>query len=58
MRGRLVVDGRNCLDGELIARAGGVYVSMGRRPRDLAPAAPPEVGELIAPEAIPPLTLG
>jgi UDPglucose 6-dehydrogenase len=32
MRGRLVVDGRNCLDGEAISRAGGVWVAMGRAP--------------------------
>jgi len=58
MRGRLVVDGRNCLDGEVIAGAGGVYVSMGRRPRGLAPAPPAELAELIAPDAIPPLAPG
>jgi UDPglucose 6-dehydrogenase len=58
MRGRLVVDGRNCLDGEVIARGGGVYLSMGRRPRGRAPLPPAEVAELVAPAAIPPLTLG
>jgi len=47
MRGRLVVDGRNCLDGEAISGAGGVFVSMGRRPLG-APAA----------AAVPPLPLG
>jgi UDPglucose 6-dehydrogenase len=30
---RLVVDGRNCLDGELLSRAGFSYVSFGRKPR-------------------------
>jgi UDPglucose 6-dehydrogenase len=40
MKGRLVVDGRNCLDGEAIAGHGGVYVSMGRRPRGPGSALP------------------
>ena len=57
MRGRLVVDGRNCLDGEAIVGHGGVYVSMGRRPRSLGaalPGAPAEAG----PATVPPLPLG
>ena len=58
MRGRLVVDGRNCLDGGVIARGGGIYVSMGRRPLGLAPGPPAEAAELIARGALPPLTLG
>jgi UDPglucose 6-dehydrogenase len=45
MKGRLVVDGRNCLDGEAIAGHGGVYVSMGRRPRGPGSALPLAVGE-------------
>jgi UDPglucose 6-dehydrogenase len=32
MRGRLVVDGRNCLDGRRVAESGGVYLSVGRSP--------------------------
>ncbi|HYA00442.1 MAG TPA: UDP-glucose/GDP-mannose dehydrogenase family protein [Candidatus Binatia bacterium] len=39
MRGRLVVDGRNWLDGEAIARQGGIYVCMGRAPVAEAPPA-------------------
>jgi UDPglucose 6-dehydrogenase len=45
MRGRLVVDGRNCLDGEAIAGHGGVYVSMGRRPRGPGSALPVAAAE-------------
>ena len=52
MRGRLVVDGRNCLDGEAISARGGVYMSIGRRPR----GAPPVVSG--APAAVTPLPLG
>jgi UDPglucose 6-dehydrogenase len=58
MRGRLVVDGRNCLDGEAIASGGGVYVSMGRRPWGLPPPVPGAAPEAIAPSAVPRLTLG
>jgi UDPglucose 6-dehydrogenase len=57
MRGGLVVDGRNCLDGEAIADRGGVYMSIGRRPRGRssasgAPAEPASRG------TVPPLALG
>jgi hypothetical protein len=31
MRGRLVVDGRNCIDGARVTGAGFVYEGMGRR---------------------------
>ena len=57
MRGRLVVDGRNCLDGEAIAGLGGVYVSMGRRPQGLPPAAPGAAVEAL-PTGVPSLPLG
>jgi UDPglucose 6-dehydrogenase len=57
MRGRLVVDGRNCLDGEEISGHGGTYVSMGRPPRGQQ-AARGVAGEVVAPSAVPPLTLG
>jgi UDPglucose 6-dehydrogenase len=49
MRGRLVVDGRNFLDGRAIAALGGVYLGMGR------PGAAPEPGAL---EVLPSLPLG
>jgi UDPglucose 6-dehydrogenase len=52
MRGRLVVDGRNCLDGDAISAGGGIYMSIGRRPRGLPPAAPGAHAE------VPPLPLG
>ena len=58
MRGRLVVDGRNCLDGEAISGGGGIYVSMGRRPRGLPPAVPGMPAEVVVPSVVPPLTLG
>ena len=54
MRGRLVVDGRNCLDGEVIAARAGVYLSMGRRVM-AAPSALPETGQ---PTMAPSLALG
>jgi UDPglucose 6-dehydrogenase len=57
MRGRLVVDGRNCLDGEAIAGRGGVYVSMGRRPQGLPPPVPGAAVEAL-PTGVPPLPLG
>ena len=57
MRGRLVVDGRNCLDGETIAGLGGVYVSIGRRPRGLPPALPGAALEAL-PTGVPSLPLG
>ncbi len=53
MRGKLVVDGRNCLDGQAITSARGVYLSMGRRARGL-PGAEPEA----AAGLVPPLPLG
>jgi UDPglucose 6-dehydrogenase len=58
MRGRLVVDGRNCLDGELISSRGGIYVSMGRRPRGLPAAPAGAAAEGIAQATVPPLPLG
>jgi UDPglucose 6-dehydrogenase len=57
MRGRLVVDGRNCLEGSSVTGPGGVYVSMGRRPRGLEPAARAEI-EAVDPNVVRPLTLG
>jgi UDPglucose 6-dehydrogenase len=57
MKGRLVVDGRNCLDGEAIAGHGGVYVSMGRRPRGPGAALPGAASEAGA-GAVTPLPLG
>jgi UDPglucose 6-dehydrogenase len=57
MRGRLVVDGRNCLDGEEIAVRGGAYVSMGRRPRGLSPAGPHLDADPAAPISVSPLAL-
>ncbi len=57
MRGHLVVDGRNCLDGGAIAGHGGLYVSMGRRPRGLS-AAFPESAREAAPTSVPPIPLG
>ena len=57
MRGHLVVDGRNCLDGGAIAGHGGLYVSMGRRPRGLNAAFPGAAGEA-GPGVVPPLPLG
>jgi hypothetical protein len=54
MRGSLVVDGRNCLDGELIAAHGGVYLSMGRR----AIAAPSALPEIEQPGVAPSIALG
>jgi UDPglucose 6-dehydrogenase len=54
MRGRLVVDGRNCLDGELIAARGGVYLSMGRR----AMAAPSALPVAQQPGVAPSIALG
>jgi UDPglucose 6-dehydrogenase len=54
MRGNLVVDGRNCLDGEAIAGHGGVYLSMGRR----AIRAPSAVAETAVPTVAPSLPLG
>jgi UDPglucose 6-dehydrogenase len=56
-RGKLVVDGRNCLDGRAITGAGGVYVSMGRRTRGL-PAALPGAAPESAATSVPPLPLG
>jgi len=57
MRGRLVVDGRNCLDGATIAGHGGAYLSVGRRPRGLPPGLPGAAVE--APAAgVPPLPRG
>ncbi|MGA8015090.1 MAG: UDP-glucose/GDP-mannose dehydrogenase family protein [Candidatus Dormiibacterota bacterium] len=50
MKGRLVVDGRNFLDAEEIARHGGVYIGMGR-----APATLPEGGAM---GLVPPIPLG
>ena len=41
MRGRLVVDGRNFLDGDAISANGGIYVSMGRRTLAVPPAEAP-----------------
>ena len=49
MRGSLVVDGRNFLDGRVIAACGGTYVGMGR------PGVVPEAGRL---ETVPPIPLG
>ncbi len=49
MRGRLVVDGRNFLDGRAITALGGIYVGMGR------PGAAPEPGAF---EGIPSIPLG
>jgi hypothetical protein len=57
MKGRLVVDGRNCLDGEAIAGHGGVYVSMGRRPRGPGAALPGAAAEAGA-GAVPSVPLG
>jgi UDPglucose 6-dehydrogenase len=57
MRGRLVVDGRNCLDGEEISGHGGTYVSMGRPPRGQR-AARGVAGEVVVPSVVPPLNLG
>jgi UDPglucose 6-dehydrogenase len=58
MGGRLVVDGRNCLDGRAITGGGGIYVSMGRRTRGLPPQAPGATAEGISFGAVPPLPLG
>jgi hypothetical protein len=57
MRGRLVVDGRNCLDGEAIAAGGGVYLSIGRRPRGVPRAASGAAVET-PPVVMPALPLG
>jgi len=57
MRGRLVVDGRNCLDGRAITGSGGIYVSMGRRTRGLPKAAPGSAPEAAA-ASMPPVPLG
>jgi UDPglucose 6-dehydrogenase len=57
MRGRLVVDGRNCLEGTVVTGHGGVYVSMGRRPRGLPGAIPGSAPEAAA-SSVPPLPLG
>ncbi len=57
MRGRLVVDGRNCLDGASIAGHGGAYLSVGRRPRGLPRVLPGAAGEAVA-AGVPPLPLG
>jgi UDPglucose 6-dehydrogenase len=57
MRGRLVVDGRNCLDGAAISACGGTYVSMGRRPR-ATPATPAGPSADAVSGALPPLPLG
>jgi UDPglucose 6-dehydrogenase len=57
MRGRLVVDGRNCLEGTDVTGPGGVYVSMGRRPRGLPGAIPGSAPEAAA-SSVPPLPLG
>jgi UDPglucose 6-dehydrogenase len=54
MRGSLVVDGRNCLDGEAIAALGGVYLSMGRR----AMAAPSALLDAEQPAVAPSIALG
>jgi UDPglucose 6-dehydrogenase len=57
MKGRLVVDGRNCLDGEVIAGHGGIYLSMGRRPR--GPGAPlPGAAAEAGSRAVPSVPLG
>jgi UDPglucose 6-dehydrogenase len=57
MGGRLVVDGRNCLDGRAITGGGGIYVSMGRRTRGLPGAVPGSAPEAAA-SSVPPLPLG
>jgi UDPglucose 6-dehydrogenase len=58
MSGRLVVDGRNCLDGAAIVRLGGVYAGMGRRPLG-GPAAVGGAAEpSLSAEGIPSLPLG
>jgi UDPglucose 6-dehydrogenase len=58
MRGRLVVDGRNCLESTAVTGPGGIYVSMGRRARGLPPQAPGATAEGISSGAVPPLPLG
>jgi UDPglucose 6-dehydrogenase len=58
MRGRLVVDGRNCLDGTDVTEGGGVYVSMGRRTRGLPPQAPGSTAEGVYSSTVPPVPLG
>ena len=58
MRGRLVVDGRNCLDGEAIVRLGGIYASMGRRPLGGPASAAGAAEPSLSAEGIPSLTLG
>ena len=58
MRGRLVVDGRNCLEGAAVTDHGGVYVSMGRRTRGLPPPPPGAIAEAAASTTVPPLPLG
>jgi UDPglucose 6-dehydrogenase len=57
MGGRLVVDGRNCLDGRAITGGGGIYVSMGRRTRGLPGAIPGSAPEAVV-SSVPPLPLG
>jgi UDPglucose 6-dehydrogenase len=37
MRGRVVADGRNCLDGPRLAALGVCYLGVGRRARTLEP---------------------
>ena len=58
MRGRLVVDGRNCLEGTSVTGPGGIYVSMGRRTRGLPPHAPGSTAEGISSSGFPPVPLG
>jgi UDPglucose 6-dehydrogenase len=57
MRGRLVVDGRNCLDSRAITGRGGIYVSMGRRTRGLPETTPGSASEA-ATASVPPVPLG
>jgi UDPglucose 6-dehydrogenase len=58
MRGRLVVDGRNCLEGTSVTGPGGIYVSMGRRTRGLPPHAPGSSAEGVSSGRFPPVPLG
>jgi hypothetical protein len=54
MRGGVVVDGRNCLEGEAIVAQGGVYLSMGRH----ATAAPSLLPQTEQPTVAPSIALG
>jgi UDPglucose 6-dehydrogenase len=58
MRGRLVVDGRNCLDGEAITCRGGIYLSMGRHPLRAPGALAEEAEEAALLQGIRPISLG